>query len=181
MSDPQNTASEPKPDSTAAGRGRGGRRRGRRLLVGGVAVLALLLGAAGAARAWEGHHHGMWSMRDGIPVTQVEHHIDHMLQKADATPDQVARVNAIVEAAAHDIDPLRAQMSGTRAQAVALLEAPQIDRGAIEHLRAERVATMDQVSQRLAKAVADAAEVLTPEQRAKLGHVFAEFGQHEPN
>ena len=156
------------------------RRPGRRLLIGGVAVVALLAGAAGAARAWEGHHR-MWNMRDGIPVQMIEHRVDRMLQKADATADQQARVNAIIEAAAHDIDPLRAEMVGTHEKALALLEAPQIDRAAIEKLRADRIAQMDQVSQRLSKAVADAAEVLTPEQRAKLGQAVEEFHQHRPD
>ncbi len=154
--------------------------RRRRMLIAAVAGTAVLAGAFGVAHAWEAHHH--WSMRDGIPVQLVEHRVDHVLGKVDATPDQKSRVNAIIEAAAHDIDPLRLQMAGTRDQAVALLEAPQIDRAAIEQLRVQRIATMDKITQRLSAAIEDAADVLTPEQRQKLGHDLAEMHQqHEPN
>lgn len=154
--------------------------RRRRLLIAAVAATAVLAGAFGVAHAWEAHHR--WSMRDGIPVQLVEHRVDHVLDKVDATPDQKSRVNAIIEAAAHDIDPLRLQMAGTRDQAVALLEASQIDRAAIEQLRVQRVATMDKITQRLSAAIEDAADVLTPEQRAKLGRELVDIQQkHEPD
>jgi Spy/CpxP family protein refolding chaperone len=49
-----------------------------------------------------------------------------------------------------------------------LLSAATIDRAAIEALRAEQVALADATSKRLAQALADTADVLTPEQRVKL-------------
>jgi Spy/CpxP family protein refolding chaperone len=154
--------------------------RRRRMMIAAVTGTAVLAGAFGVAHAWEANHR--WSMRDGIPVQLVEHRVDHVLDKADATADQKSRVNAIIEAAARDIDPLRLQIAGSRDQAVALLEAPKIDRAAIEQLRVQRVATMDKITQRLTAAIADAADVLTPEQRQKLGHDLAEMRQqHEPD
>jgi Spy/CpxP family protein refolding chaperone len=45
--------------------------------------------------------------------------------------------------------------------------APVIDRAALERLRAEQMQRMDVISRRILAAVEDAAEVLTPEQRAK--------------
>ena len=152
-------------------------RHGRRLLLGGAAVLALLAGALGVAKAVEEHHHGMWGMQGGVPVQMIEHRADRMLNRVAATPDQQAKVHAIIEAAAEDIKPLAASMKGTHEQLATLLTAPQIDRAPVEHLRAERVATMDQVSQRVSKAAEDAAEVLTPEQRVKLKAVMDEFQQ----
>jgi len=49
-----------------------------------------------------------------------------------------------------------------------LLSAPAIDRAAIERLRAEQIQGADAVSKRMAQAFADAAEVLTPDQRKKI-------------
>jgi Spy/CpxP family protein refolding chaperone len=49
-----------------------------------------------------------------------------------------------------------------------LLAAPAIDRGAIEQLRAEQIQAADAASKRLTQALADVAEVLTPEQRKQL-------------
>jgi Spy/CpxP family protein refolding chaperone len=44
---------------------------------------------------------------------------------------------------------------------------PTVDRMALERLRAEKMQYADAVSKRLVTAVADAAEVLTPEQRVR--------------
>ena len=109
----------------------------------------------------------------GVPVERIERHADHMLKQVSATPEQQAKIHAIIEAAAKDIDPIRKTMTGTRAAMRTLLTAPQIDRTAIETLRAQRIAGMDQVSQRMTKALADAADVLTPDQRQKLATIEA--------
>jgi protein CpxP len=42
-----------------------------------------------------------------------------------------------------------------------------IDRAALEQLRAEQMGRMDLMSRRMLSAMEDAADVLTPEQRAK--------------
>ena len=49
-----------------------------------------------------------------------------------------------------------------------LVAQPTIDRAAIEQLRADELQLAETMSKRVAKAIADAAEVLTPEQRVKL-------------
>ena len=49
-----------------------------------------------------------------------------------------------------------------------LLSAPTIDKAAVEKLRAERIAAIDEASKKAVAAVVEAAEVLTPEQRTKL-------------
>ena len=48
------------------------------------------------------------------------------------------------------------------------MTAPTIDRTAIERLRAEQIALAETASKRIAQALADAAEVLNPEQRKKV-------------
>ena len=154
--------------------------RTRKFLLGGAAAITLLAGAAGLTHAIaEPHHRGGWSMEQGMPVDRIEHRADHMLKQVNATPEQQAKIHTIIEAAAKDIDPIRKSMAGTRAEMRTLLTAPQIDRTAIETLRAKRVAGMDQVSQRMTKALADAADVLTPDQRQKLATIEASHeGRH---
>jgi Spy/CpxP family protein refolding chaperone len=61
-----------------------------------------------------------------------------------------------------------------RARAAELLIQPKVDRAAIEAFRAEQLALAEAASKRLAQAVGDAAEVLTPEQRQK-AHEFIQW------
>jgi Spy/CpxP family protein refolding chaperone len=89
-------------------------------------------------------------------------------RRLDATEDQKKRLADIATAAARDLLPMRARMREARREARQLLAAPTVDREAIEALRASQMANADAASRRLAQAIADAAEVLTPEQRAKL-------------
>ncbi|HQP66421.1 MAG TPA: periplasmic heavy metal sensor, partial [Quisquiliibacterium sp.] len=82
--------------------------------------------------------------------------------------DQKSRVSAIARQAVTEIAPLREQHRAARRQAVDLLAGAQIDRGALERLRSDQMRLADQVSQRMVRALADIAEVLTPEQRVRL-------------
>jgi Spy/CpxP family protein refolding chaperone len=59
-------------------------------------------------------------------------------------------------------------MRAARMRAVELLTRDTIDRGAIEALRADQLQLAEQASRRIAQALADAAEVLTPAQRKEL-------------
>ena len=55
------------------------------------------------------------------------------------------------------------------------LSKPTIDRVALEQLRTEGIELADTASTRLVEALADAAEVLTPEQRAELMEMADRF------
>ncbi len=56
-----------------------------------------------------------------------------------------------------------------------LLLADTIDRAALETLRAERLADAEQISKNLVSALADVAEVLSPEQRKVLNERIEQF------
>lgn len=140
------------------------------LIAAGVVALA----AAGAlvfAHAGGARHFGMGHGPAGIDEMS-EHfqvHVKHVLAEVDATPDQQARVNEIISAAAADLKTLHARHAGARAELHGIVISANIDRARLEQLRQEHLAALDQASQRCVTALADAAEVLTPEQRASLG------------
>jgi Spy/CpxP family protein refolding chaperone len=86
----------------------------------------------------------------------------------DATDAQRARLDPIVKQAAKDLLPMRERMRDARKQGLAVLTAASVDRNALESLRADQLQAADAASQRLVQALADVADVLTPEQRKNL-------------
>ena len=143
-----------------------------------VALLAgitgnLLSTAFGQGASWPhiGWHHG-GPFGGPLSAAQIDDRIDrmtkHMAIELDATADQQVKVANILKAAVADLRPLHEKAHATRTQAITLLTAPTIDRTAIERLRAEQIALADTASKRIAQALADASEVLNPEQRKKV-------------
>ena len=98
---------------------------------------------------------------------RIERFIKHVAVEVEASPEQTERLTAIAKSAARDLAPLRAQGAEMRKQGLALFAAPTIDRNAVEQHRAKRMQHADATSRRITQALADAAEVLTPEQRQK--------------
>ena len=139
-------------------------------VAGGLVFTGAVAGAADMAMAHGGGHAGMHAMMAG--------HIDKMLAEVDATPDQKARIHAILTTAMQSMGPLHQRMEGTHGELHRLLAAPVIDRAALEQLRAARIADIDQASKALVSALADAADVLTPEQRAKIASHMAAHQSH---
>jgi Spy/CpxP family protein refolding chaperone len=72
--------------------------------------------------------------------------------------------------------PVREKMLAARATGRELLIQPTVDRAALEKLRADQIATHDTVSKQLVQAVADAADLLSPEQRRKIADMLASGG-----
>jgi protein CpxP len=146
----------------------------RRILIGSVvagAILAMAGGAFAFAHGERGMHHGGMSF-DGM-ADHFRAHVEHVLKEVDATPDQQAQVKSIVDAAAKDIETLRSQHGSAHRELHDTLTAPAIDRVRLETLRASHIEALDAASKRCVTALADAADVLTPEQRAKLGEKMA--------
>jgi periplasmic protein CpxP/Spy len=151
-----------------------------------VALVAGLTGsmlstAFGQGPGW---HHVSWH-RGGMfggsmTPAQIDDRIDratkHMAIELDATTDQQVKIANVAKAAVADLRPLREKAQGARDQAVTLLTAPTIDRSAIERLRAEQIALAETASKRIAQALADAAEVLNPDQRKKVADWMAHRG-----
>jgi protein CpxP len=183
MTDQSSTPSSSPNPPTRTCRGRRGRRGLFVIALLAVAVVAGLTGkmlstAFGQGLAWHAWHDGGFM---GGPLTpaQIDDRIDrmtkHMAIELDASPDQQAKIAGIAKAAVNDLRPLHEKAHAARGQAVALLTAPTVDRSAIERLRAEQIALAETASKRIAQAVADASEVLNPDQRRKVGDWVAAF------
>jgi Spy/CpxP family protein refolding chaperone len=144
-------------------------RSGRRWLI----AAALAVAAATAGSSFAGGDPGLsghFSHRSQVPTdpAAMAAHIDKMVEHlaADASPDQRARLATIAKSAVADLGPAHAQLRQAHVRVHELLMAPAVDRAALEQLRAGQMQQLDFVSRRLLAAVEDAADVLTPEQRA---------------
>jgi Spy/CpxP family protein refolding chaperone len=174
-------------------------RRSRGRAIAGVLIVALAGGLVGAFASQSLGQGAPWHMTvmgqgmgpggfhgpfGGPPLTpeQVAERADRMVRhlaiELDASAEQTTRLEAIVKGAVTDLAPTHAKIMAARLQARALLTGPNVDRAAIEKLRAEQVANLDAVTRRITQALADAADVLTPEQRRKLGDMLPPPGEH---
>ena len=134
---------------------------------GGFASTAIGHGFGGGHGGWG--HHGMRGPIDPADAQEhAQHMVDHLAWAIDATAEQKQKLTTIASAMTKDLLPVHEKMHAARARAVQLLRQPQTDRAALESLRAEQIALADGVSKRLTQGLADAADVLTPQQRAKL-------------
>lgn len=141
-----------------------------------VTVIAGLATGIGLKALAYGHGFGGWHrggfMGGPIDPARLDEHLDRMLRhlyvEVDATDAQKQQLAPIVKAAARDLLPMRDRMRDARMQAVALLSQPSVDRAALEALRANQLQMAEQASRRVTQALADAADVLTPEQRKAL-------------
>ena len=135
-----------------------------------AAVTTAFAGLAGAG--FGALAHGRGRGRGPMDPAALEQRLDRMLKhlyvEIDATEAQQAKLDPIVKQAAKELQPLRAKVREARREGMKLFSAENIDRGAIERFRAEQIGATDAASKRFTQAVADAAEVLSPEQRKKL-------------
>ena len=162
----------------------GNRRKGRRF-AGGAFILfvALTAGFAGgfAGRAFGfGGPHGFASgpMDPAMMDQRVERMVKHLAVEVDATPDQRERLTVITKGVAKDLAPVRAQFAEGRRRGIELLSASYVDRAALEALRATQLALAQTVSERVTSALADAADVLSVEQRKTLAERVQRFRGH---
>jgi len=129
----------------------------------------------GFGRGW-GRGPGSWSGGTFDPAraeARVDRMVRHFAVELGASGDQQEKLATIAKAAIKDVLPLREKMFAAHQQARDLLTAQTIDRAALEKLRADQSAARDAASKRVVQALADAAEVLTPDQRTKLKELIA--------
>jgi protein CpxP len=152
-------------------------RRNRLLMIGMLAALLGVIGLSAWAQPGPGgegmgwHRHMEGGMGPGMfagSPERVARMVDHALDGLNATEAQRSQIKQIATAAAAD---LRAQFQagrGLRQRGLQILTAPTVDAAAAEQLRQQALQQHDQMSRRVTQALVEVANVLTPEQRAKV-------------
>lgn len=148
----------------------------------GVAIAGAFLWSSSpavAAGKWMGavSHFGPHGAPPSLEVTRerAAFATDFVLSRVDASDDQREQIKTIVGNSIEDLFPFVDQHEINREAFVTALSNPTIDREALEQLRKNGLEMADQVSTRLVAAIADAAEVLTPEQRNELIELARKF------
>ena len=127
-------------------------------------------------------HEGPANFASGKPIDagqmskMAERRIEHMLSEVDASKDQKAKAAEIVKKSVENAAPLAEQMRGNHEKLLTLLKAKEIDKAAVEQLRIEQLKAMDEVSKQMTQTMLALAELLTPEQRAKLAENMTKHG-----
>ena len=152
------------------------------LILPTIALAAALTGAAAGSAVSDYNGSAMpihfMGGHDFDPVRaeeRADRMVRHLAIEVDATNEQTDKLRAIMKATVKDLVPLREKIKSTRERARELLTAPTIDRAAIEQLRSEQMANLDTGSRRIAQGLADAADVLSVEQRRKLEEKLDEW------
>ncbi len=107
--------------------------------------------------------------------------VERLAKRINATPEQKQQLLQIQQRDNAQIAAIQAQLSDVRKRENVLLSAAKFDRSAMEQLQRERASLQAQQQSLREKQRLDGAEVLTPEQRAKLGthgaHMFGHPGK----
>jgi Spy/CpxP family protein refolding chaperone len=136
------------------------------LLAGGASLYAQARPRPGR---WFGAGHGLSDPE--MAGERAAFATDWILHRIDASEEQRRQVRAIVQAAVKDLLPMRDQHHQYRQALREALTQPTVNRSTLEEARRAELQLADQASSRVVEAMASAAEVLTPEQRAKLAEL----------
>ncbi len=96
---------------------------------------------------------------------RLEKRVDKALNGTDATAEQKKKVADILGTTFKDMKPLHDRRVENRKAMADAMQAPTIDPAKIEALRADRMKIADESSKRFTKALTDAGNVLTVQQR----------------
>jgi Spy/CpxP family protein refolding chaperone len=151
---------------------------------GGFAVSVIPAAAQIGAAMGGGMEDGMGGMgmhgRHGAGHAIMVARLDKFLDEVGASADQKARIHQILGDGMKAVQPIHERMGEAHRQFFAMLLGPTIDRAGLEQLRAARIADIDQASKALVASFAEAAQVLSPDQRAKLAAIMAERHRERP-
>ena len=122
------------------------------------------------------HQRGGFSqLSDEEIEKKITRAVKHVSIEIDATTEQEAKITALATALAKDMKPLHGNFKAAGEEMRKLLVADSIDRAAMEKIRLERLAEAGRASKELVNALADIAEILTPEQRQIVDERLQQF------
>ena len=151
------------------------------LLLGATSLVALLaLPAAFAGAGGFGGGFGHHCSRGGeLDADQVQQKADffaaRVLDRADATKEQRAEVEALLEGVGERVVAARAEHADVRLQWREALLADTIDEQQLEALRQDMLVRVDDGSAELLALSADIAQVFSAEQRQDLADTLERF------
>jgi len=137
----------------------------RRLTV--VAIAASLVAIVGGTLAYA-HSGGGHGHMAGRGAKDHLEHMQAMLTQIGASDAQKAQIQGLLEPAFEEMKAAHEGHSAAFRQFHDEITASSIDRARIESLRTAQMKSLDEASKRLVTAISDAAEVLSPDQRAAL-------------
>ncbi|EJW13455.1 Putative membrane-anchored protein [Rhodovulum sp. PH10] len=124
-----------------------------------------------------GFHGGPFGRLDPAEIEQrADRMVRHLAIEIDATTEQQEKLRGIVKATLADVLPMRDKLRTARETGRDLLLAEKVDHAALEKLRADQIALADAASKRITQGLGEAADVLTPEQRRRIGDRMPMFG-----
>jgi periplasmic protein CpxP/Spy len=159
--------------------------RPRNLIIATVVVLGAGIAGAAVSHQVRAHGFGAGGMMGGhfaygfgrLDPAAIEDRVDravrHVGIEIDTTTEQQEKLRVIAKAAVKDLVPMRTKVDAAHERAHSLMVAPTVSRADIETLRTEHMALADAFTRRVAQAIGDASDVLTPEQRKKLDALIA--------
>jgi len=133
------------------------------LLVAGIATAsaAAFAHAGGASDAQHGA--GGYEQMGVAHLRVLVHHL-----MSESTPEQKTKLVAIAHAAEQELIAMDRLANEAHLQKVELLLQDKLDRGALEQARRDEMQAANELSTRIDRVLVDLAQVLTPDQRAKL-------------
>jgi protein CpxP len=174
-----NDISNSEADMPSRASGRGWLRRtalAAALVASGAALPVLVASAQGTGTGVSMHHMMHGPMGAGDMHAMAMGHVTKMLDAVGASEDQKTKIGSILHTGFEPMAKLHEDMGNTHKALHQILAAPTVDRAALEQLRAAQIARIDSASRAATGAMADAAEVLRPDQRAKLVAMAVEHG-----
>ena len=163
------------------GKRRCSHRRSHHGFLGGF-VLGALLGAAVTIGVGAYSHGGPGGWGDtrsdttaATAIERAEFATDFVLSRVNADESQRQKAKAIVRDTINELFPLKLEHQASRQAFIDALAQPSVNRAALEQIRQSEMQRANTASTQLVQAIADIADVLTPEQRTQLIELATRF------
>lgn len=152
-------------------------RRSSHGFLGGFVLGAVLGAAVAIAVGAYSHGPGSWDQSDTAAnaIERAELATDFVLSQVKADESQRQKAKTIVRDTIDALFPLKLEHQASRQAFIDALSQPSVNRAALELIRQEEMQRANTASTRLVQAVADIADVLTPEQRTQLIELATRF------